>query len=588
VFGHTASRLLGLALVFVGPAGAQALPETQVRAAAARSIGLLEKITAQWKGDCFSCHHQALPMIAFDAARQHGLPVNEEVAGKNAAATFAVLSSIDEAVQDSYIIDPALSEGHVLLAADAAGIAPSLTTAIYARRLASVQKADGHWDTFDGRPPESISIFTATAICSRVIGRYMPPALAESRRAVLERAREWLLANRPASTEDAAFRLLGLGWLSASANDRNKAASDLLLSQKKDGGWAQLPELASDAYSTGEAIAALIEAGGIARADPRVQRGLKYLVDTQRSDGSWLVETRLYSPAPISPPYFESGFPYGRSQFISCAGTSWAIRALADSLPPAAHPVKPLPVTVATPKGAEPWMETVLFGSARELEAKLQQGLNLKSTAPEGTSLLMMAAGDLEKVKLLLDRGADPLWRAKSGFDALMAATLYRGNASVVRLLLEKGANANPPKGTRFNGSPLVLASNVGDVDVVEALLARGANTKRPMLFLGTFSNTSFFVAATFPHLDVMRVLVRYGANVDEADRDKMTPLSWAALSHKDDAVKLLLELGADPNHVDRFGYTPLRHADDIRNSSPETTSLLRPVTKVGAGAGGN
>jgi hypothetical protein len=28
-------------------------------------------------------------------------------------------------------------------------------------------------------------------------------------------------------------------------------------------------------------------------------------------------------------PYFESGFPYGRDQFISTAGTAWASMALA-------------------------------------------------------------------------------------------------------------------------------------------------------------------------------------------------------------------------------------------------------------------
>jgi hypothetical protein len=33
--------------------------------------------------------------------------------------------------------------------------------------------------------------------------------------------------------------------------------------------------------------------------------------------------------------YFESGFPYGKDQFISAAASGWAAAALALALPPA-------------------------------------------------------------------------------------------------------------------------------------------------------------------------------------------------------------------------------------------------------------
>jgi N-acyl-D-amino-acid deacylase len=48
-------------------------------------------------------------------------------------------------------------------------------------------------------------------------------------------------------------------------------------------------------------------------------------------DGSWLVRTRSY---PVQPPK-DTGFPHGKHQWISAAGTSWAAMALALSLPPA-------------------------------------------------------------------------------------------------------------------------------------------------------------------------------------------------------------------------------------------------------------
>ena len=57
-----------------------------------------------------------------------------------------------------------MDDGYGLMAADAAGVRPSLVTAVYARLLAARQEPDGHWETTDERPPESYSPFTATAV----------------------------------------------------------------------------------------------------------------------------------------------------------------------------------------------------------------------------------------------------------------------------------------------------------------------------------------------------------------------------------------------------------------------------------------
>jgi ankyrin repeat protein len=63
----------------------------------------------------------------------------------------------------------------------------------------------------------------------------------------------------------------------------------------------------------------------IAAADPAYKRGAQFLLNTQFEDGSWYVKTRAL---PVQP-YFETGFPFGRDQFISAAATNWAAQALA-------------------------------------------------------------------------------------------------------------------------------------------------------------------------------------------------------------------------------------------------------------------
>ena len=100
--------------------------------------------------------------------------------------------------------------------------------------------------------------------------------------------------------------------------------------ERTDGGWSQLSGMRSDSYATGQALYALNTAGQMAVSNPVYRKGVDYLLRTQASDGSWHVETR----AIWLQPYFESGFPYGRDQFISVAGTAWAVMALA----PAAEP----------------------------------------------------------------------------------------------------------------------------------------------------------------------------------------------------------------------------------------------------------
>jgi hypothetical protein len=103
------------------------------------------------------------------------------------------------------------------------------------------------------------------------------------------------------------------------------AAWELLKTQRADGGWSQLDGGASDAYATGSALYALHHAGGLAADSAAYRAGVAYLVKAQRADGTWYVKSRS---KPFQP-YYESGFPHEKDQFISIAATGWATAALA-------------------------------------------------------------------------------------------------------------------------------------------------------------------------------------------------------------------------------------------------------------------
>jgi hypothetical protein len=102
---------------------------------------------------------------------------------------------------------------------------------------------------------------------------------------------------------------------------------DLMAPQRPDGGWAQLPTLASDAYATGQALTALHESNVVPLSHPAYQRGVQFLLNSQLADGSWYGRTRTL---PLQR-YFERDFPHGVDQFISIASTNWAVMALAPA-----------------------------------------------------------------------------------------------------------------------------------------------------------------------------------------------------------------------------------------------------------------
>jgi hypothetical protein len=195
------------------------------------------------------------------------------------------------------------------------------------RFLIRMQQPGGRWPIVAERPPIESSDIEVTALSVRALQVYAQQGDATAEGAI-KAGGTWLARAQPRSNEDRAFQLLGLTWTHAPKSAIAKAARQLAAEQRADGGWAQLPSLDSDAYATGQTLVALEQSGAIAVADPAYRRGVDALLKTQLADGSWRVKTRAL---PIQP-YFESGFPHARDQFISAAASGWAVMALAAAI----------------------------------------------------------------------------------------------------------------------------------------------------------------------------------------------------------------------------------------------------------------
>ena len=139
-------------------------------------------------------------------------------------------------------------------------------------------------------------------------------------------------------------------------------------------------------------------------------------------------------------------------------------------------------------------------------------------------------------VQLLLDYGANIHHRDKSGsYDALRLA-IGTYHMDRCKVLLEQGANVNLEIHQASASTPLQQACVLGFVDIVSLLLS-------------------------------------FGADLHHVSKDGASPLLKAAQGGRDVCCKLLLEMGADIHHRDSHGRNALHFA--MRTFNPTLCMML-------------
>jgi hypothetical protein len=281
---------------------------------------------------CFACHNQGIPILALTAARERGFSVRKEDLKKQLQFIAAFLEGNRENYRrgkgQGGQVDTA---GYALLALELGGWQPDATTEAVVEYLLLRNQDLNHWRTTSNRPPSEVSDFTPTYLALRALRTWGSGGQKDRIAKRTDTVRGWLLKAPARDTEDRVFRLWALQAAGAEDQDLRPAVQDLVRAQRKDGGWGQTETMDSDAYATGSALVALHRTGNLATSDPVYQRGMAFLLKTQREDGSWLVRSRS---KPFQT-YYESGFPHGKDQFISMAASGWATTALALACPPA-------------------------------------------------------------------------------------------------------------------------------------------------------------------------------------------------------------------------------------------------------------
>ncbi len=278
---------------------------------------------------------------------------------------------------------------------------------------------------------------------------------------------------------------------------------------------------------------------------------------------------------------------------------------------------------VANKDGITPLHLAAWNGQSDCVRALLQAGAdvnarNTRKWGASGLTALHYAANEgwSDCLRLLLEAGAQVDAGARDGETPLHHAA-RRGHADILRQLLAAGAKVDAATtgypgeeqeyslANRIGSTPLHEAAHAGKGDAIEILLAAGADVNKgdaigstplhhaaeslrtacveQLLKAGARANDahSYPLAAAIwqpdspMQIDIMRLLLAAGADVNAHLSGGRSMLHGAALYSNDAALQLLLKAGAKPDATDNKGQTAL-HVAAQQGSVPCVQLLLK------------
>ena len=246
-------------------------------------------------------------------------------------------------------------------------------------------------------------------------------------------------------------------------------------------------------------------------------------------------------------------------------------------------------------KGALSEVEELLAPKLLFFKFPPQADVNARDTFGRTPLYIAVENGRRDIVPLLIEYGADINALKPDGSTALHAAVQIR-HKYIVEILIAKGADVNikaQDGSTAFSILASTVEEDIGhrgpggsldpeEVPIRHALAMDNCEDILKLLFKARVTiapeDPVFFALIVFAirekRVEVVKLLVDYGADLKARDKYGSTILHIAAREGTGEIVEFLLSCGAETNATNQFGETPLNLAFNAHNK--ETTDLLR------------
>ena len=281
-------------------------------------------------------------------------------------------------------------------------------------------------------------------------------------------------------------------------------------------------------------------------------------------------------------------------------------------------------IQARTERGFTAFLFASRAGALAAARVLLAAGAGVDESLPNGVTPLVLAITNrhYELAAHLLRAGADPQsdavgwsalhqlsWSRRTPIGFNNPERLHRDDVSALglaRLLLAAGADPNArvrkdlrdaPRQRNTGGTgatPFFLGARTGDVDLMRVLLEYGADPFLPtavcrtplMAAAGVGVSPGADPGTNEEALAAFTLLLDLGGDIFAADAGGETPLHGAAERGANEIVELLVDRGADLEAVNDRGWTPLAIAEGVVRGvvfkqQPQTAILLRGLMEA-------
>ncbi|KAM7534999.1 hypothetical protein Aperf_G00000093866 [Anoplocephala perfoliata] len=228
-----------------------------------------------------------------------------------------------------------------------------------------------------------------------------------------------------------------------------------------------------------------------------------------------------------------------------------------------------------------PNTKTVLMIAARRGCAEALQMLLEFGANPDLTDLILnsaihyaAAAGITKSVELLIEANCD-FSRPNMNHKTPLMIAIMHNRLEVVKLLLYK--NPSLRVGFKYSDeSELTLACALNDLKIAAYLLRSPTVSPGPM----NEPQVAVLRAVTLQRLDVLGMLIAYGADINYTDAYLDPPIFTAVKNKEIRMLNFLIDMGADVNQRNKGGDTPVLYAISTDNAIG-VRALLRAGAEI-------